>query len=297
MRSKTTRQVMVAKTAQKDGGRNRGSVASEFEDSVSIWDRIPPPISVLGLAAVLVVVWQGSIWSGVVSQVLLPTPSQVGLETLSVVGSIISGGSVWESFLVTVKEVVLALLIATVGGLSFGAITAETAFGRTVLQPFVIALYVAPKIAFAPVLVAWLGFDIWPKVVIGAIIAFFPLLVDTAAGLKSVDKEESKLFRSLGATRWQAFWLLKVRKAMPSIFAGLKTAAVLSVIGAVVGEYLSGGRGLGAAIQIASTQFAMDRVFAYVIVLSAMAYSLYFSIVVCEQKLVFWRRGSFVGVG
>jgi NitT/TauT family transport system permease protein len=160
-----------------------------------------------------------------------------------------------------------------------------------------VALYAAPKVAFAPIFVAWLGFDIWPKVVMAVVIAFFPLLVDTAAGLAAMAPNQDKLFRSMRASRRQTFLKLKLYNALPFVFAGLKTAAVLTVIGAIVGEFLGGGTGLGAQIRIASSRFAMDRVFGYVIVLSVMAYVLYALVTIVERRVVFWRKSGFIPDG
>jgi NitT/TauT family transport system permease protein len=218
----------------------------------------------------------------------------VARETADIVGSIVSGGVVWDSFWVTTKEILIGLVLAAIAGIGLGVVSAETAFGRQVLQPFLVALYAAPKVAFAPIFVAWLGFDIWPKVLMAVVIAFFPLLVDTAAGLASLDPNQDKLFRSMRATRQQTFRKLKLYNALPFIFAGLKTASVLTVIGAIVGEFLGGGTGLGAQIRISSSRFAMDRVFGYVVVLSVMAYLLFAVVTLVEHRVVFWRKTGFV---
>jgi NitT/TauT family transport system permease protein len=263
----------------------------------SIWERIPRPISLTLFAAFIVLLWQCAVWFDWASELVLPRPVDVARETGEIVGSIVSGGVVWPSFWVTTKEIVIGLVLASVSGIGLGVISAETAFGRQVLQPFLVALYAAPKVAFAPIFVAWLGFDIWPKVVMAAVIAFFPLLVDTAAGLAAMAPNQDKLFRSMRASRRQTFLKLKLYNALPFVFAGLKTAAVLTVIGAIVGEFLGGGTGLGAQIRIASSRFAMDRVFGYVIVLSAMAYVLYALVTIVERRVVFWRKTGFIPDG
>jgi NitT/TauT family transport system permease protein len=234
------------------------------------------------------------VWFVWASDLVLPPPADVARETGDIVGSILSGEYVWESFWVTTKEVVLGFVLAAVTGITLGIISAETALGRRVLQPFVVALYAAPKVAFAPIFVAWLGFDIWPKVLMVVVIAFFPLLIDTAAGLAALDPDQDRLFRSMRASRAQTFVKLKLYNALPYVFAGLKTAAVLAVVGAIVGEFLGGGTGLGAQIRISSSRLAMDRVFAYVVVLSVMAYALYAAVAVTERRVVFWRKAGFV---
>lgn len=135
-----------------------------------------------------------------------------------------------------------------------------------------------------------MGSGIAPKVSMAAFIAFFPLLIDTAAGLASVDADETKLFRSVRPSGWQQFFKLEIPSAAPFVFAGLKTASVLAVVGAVVAEMLGGGQpGLGQLIRIASTQLRMDRVFSFVIILSVLGYAFYGLVAFPERKLVFWR--------
>lgn len=127
-----------------------------------------------------------------------------------------------------------------------------------------------------------------------AVIAFFPLFVDTAAGLSGLDENQDKLFRSLRASRLKTFVKLKLPNALPFVFAGLKTAAVLSIIGAIVGEFMGGGQGLGALLRIAVSQLALDRVFAYVIILSVMASLFYALVDLAERRIVFWRKAGFL---
>ena len=270
----------------------RRSARRARQERTSIWDRCPRIVSIPLFAAVIVAAWQLVAWRGWASDIVLPNPASVGLRVVDVTKDIVSGGTTWEAFATTLKETLLALLLAAIAGVGLGAIGAETAFGRRVLLPFLVSLNAAPKVAFAPILVAWLGFGIWPKIVMGAIIAFFPLLVDTATGLASIDATQEKLFRSLRATRLQTLMKLKFYNALPFIFAGLKTASILAVIGAVVGEFLAGSAGLGALISVSSANLAMDYVYAYVLVLSALGYLLYVGIAMIERHAIFWRKAT-----
>jgi NitT/TauT family transport system permease protein len=254
-------------------------------------------VSVSLFAVLLIVAWHLVVAWEWVSELVLPAPADVGSALWSITKDIATGGPAWESFWVTLKEIVLGLAIGAALGVSLGIVSAETAFGRRVLQPFLVAFYAAPKVAFAPIFVAWLGFDIWPKVLMAVVIAFFPLLVDTAAGLAALDPNQDRLFRVLRASRLQTFTKLKMFNALPFVFAGLKTASVLAVIGAVVGEFLGGGTGLGALIRISSSRLAMDRVFAYVIILSVLAYLLYAAVAFAERKVIHWRKTGFIPDG
>jgi NitT/TauT family transport system permease protein len=271
-----------------------GSVPARRRPRRSIWDRIPQVVSVPAFALFLVALWQLAVSLEWASELVLPAPADVATALWDMTKSLVNGEYVFDSFWVTTKEVVLGLLIAAVVGIGLGVASAETAFGRRVLQPFLVAAYAAPKVAFAPIFVAWLGFDIWPKVLMAVVIAFFPLLVDTAAGLAGQDPDQDKLFRAMRASRWQTFAKLKAYNALPFVFAGLKSAAVLAVIGAIVGEFLGGGEGLGALIRISSSQLAMDRVFALVVILSVMAYALYVLVAVLERRVVHWRKPGFM---
>ncbi|MGH2985579.1 MAG: ABC transporter permease [Solirubrobacterales bacterium] len=275
----------------KDPGR-----ALEFGTRPSIWERIPAWISIPFFVLVLVFIWQVLVWLEVWSEFVLPPPLDVAEETWEVIKDMATGGPVLDSFWITAREVLFGFLLAVIAGVGFGILVAETAFGRIVVMPFLVGINAAPKVAFAPIFVAWLGFGISAKVALAAFIAFFPLLIDTAAGLAAVDSERAKLFRSIRAPRWQTFMKLKLPSALPFIFAGLKTASVLAVVGAVVGEFLGGGAGLGESIKIAGSQLAIDRVFAFVIILSVAGYLFYALIAWLERRVVFWRSPELAGV-
>lgn len=259
-------------------------------DRVPLFERIPRLVSVSLFAGLLVLVWQAIVWLELTSEFILPPPAEVASEFGSMMGSLFTGGFVWDQFWITVKEVLLGLLLATVAGIGLGVLVAETSFGRAVVSPFLVAAYTAPKVAFAPIFVAWFGFGIWAKVVMAAFIAFFPLLVATVSGLVGINMEQDKLFRSIRASSFQKFMKLKVPSALPFIFAGLKTAAVLSVVGAIVGEFLGGGQGMGSLIRIAGSRLAIARVFAFVGILSILGFLLYALTEWAEKRIVFWRK-------
>lgn len=258
----------------------------------TIWERIPRAVSVGGFVALLLLLWQVLVWLEVTSELILPPPAEVLDELLDMLGNMARGGYVLDNFWITLKEIVLGFLLAAAAGIGLGVLVGETAFGRIVLMPFLVAVNAAPKVAFAPIFVAWFGFGIGPKVAMGAFIAFFPLLIDTAAGLAGTNQDQARLFRAVRASRWQTFTKLKLPNALPFVFAGLKTAAVLAVVGAIVGEFLGGGRGLGALIRIAGSQLAIDRVFAYVFILSLIGYAAYAVVAWAERRIVFWRHGE-----
>ncbi|GKY89629.1 ABC transporter permease [Sinisalibacter aestuarii] len=257
-------------------------------------ERIPSPILVGGSLIVLLAVWEFVVVIGWVPELVLPRASDTGKALVQVLGNLFTGGHVWVNFKVTMEEAALGLFFAGIIGFVVGALIAETTFGKRVIQPYMVALYAAPKVALAPVFVAWFGFDTTPKVVMAVTIAFFPVMVDTAAGLAGVDEDADKMFATMRASRLQRFFKLKLPNALPFVFAGLKSAAVLSLIGALVAEFSGGGRGIGILIQTASLRFDLDVVFAYVILLSVTAFAIYWLIDQIERRVVFWRKAGFI---
>lgn len=256
----------------------------------SVWERIPRGISIGLFLLALGLVWHALVAFGVTSEFVLPPPLDVAIAFGRILGDLLTGGYVAENLWITTQEVLIGFLGAAVLGIGFGTLVAQTSFGRIVVLPLLVAVNAAPKVAFAPILVAWFGFGIWSKVALGAFIAFFPLLIDTAAGLAQVNADQAKLFQSIRAPGPQTFLKLRLPVALPFVFAGLKTAAVLSVVGAIVGEFLGGGGGLGELIRIAGTQLSVARVFAFVLLLSLAGYLFYAAVAFAETKIVFWRK-------
>lgn len=268
--------------------------AQDLASRRTIWERVPRWITVPLFGAALVLVWQVAVWMEITSEFVLPPPAEVTTELGQMLGNLFTGGYVLENLWVTMQEVFIGLLLAAIAGIGLGILIAETSFGRQVVLPFVIGINAAPKVAFAPIFVAWLGFGIWAKVAMGAFIAFFPLLIDTAAGLANVDVDQAKLFRAIRASRVQMFFKLKLPGGLPFIFAGLKTASVLAVVGAIVGEFLGGGAGFGSLIRIAGSQLAIARVFGFVAILSVIGYLLYAIVAWVERRVVFWRSSELI---
>lgn len=260
----------------------------------SILERIPSVVLVGGAVLLLLAIWEIVVRMGWVSEFVLPRASDTLQALWEVCKDLVTGGNVRDNYWVTLKESLIGLFLAGAIGFIVGVVIAETVIGQRVVQPFMVALYAAPKVALAPVFVAWFGFGLTPKVVMAVTIAFFPVMVDTAAGLGGVDEDADKLFATLRASRFQRFMKLKLPNALPFIFAGLKSAAVLSLIGALVAEFSGGGRGIGSLIQTASLRFNLDVVFAYVILLSVTAFAIYWLIDRIERSVVFWRRSGFI---
>ncbi len=194
-----------------------------------------------------------------------------------------------ENAWVTVQEVVLGFAIALVAGSAFAIVLHLSDVLRRALYPLLVASQTVPVIAIAPILVVWLGFGLGPKLAIIALICFFPITVNALDGLRSVDPELPRMMRTLDASRIQTLLRVEVPSSLPFLLSGAKIAAVISVIGAVFGEWSGADEGLGHLILVAQGQVQTARVFAAVTVLSALAILLFGGLALVERRLAWWR--------
>ncbi|SEN72471.1 NitT/TauT family transport system permease protein [Loktanella fryxellensis] len=258
-------------------------------------DRIPRWIAMLGLFIIIVGIWHVVTTTGFVSAIILPTPGETWNDILFVGANIMRGEYMFEALVTTSLTVLYGFLIAIGIGFSLGLLVGETKFGEKAVLPYLVAIDTMPKVAFAPLFIAWLGFDIASKVALAAFIATFPIVVATAAGLYAASENERMLFRSIGATRWQTLFRLKLPTGLPYIFTGLKIAAVGVMAGAITGEFLGGGQGFGALIRQAASQLNTPRVFSLILYLSLLGLALYFTVVWAQRRFVFWNKAETPG--
>jgi len=217
---------------------------------------------------------------------ILPSPAIVWSRFLQVLGN----GSLLRHLAVTLLEVLAGLAIGVLTATAFGYLLAKSHVFERLLSPYIIASQSIPLVAIAPLLVIWFGPGIFSKVLICALIVFFPVLVNTIVGLRSVPEELQDLMRSLQANRWQTIRLLEVPAALPVFLGGLRIGATLAVIGAVVGELVGADRGLGFLIAVGRGQFDTALVFVAVFALVTMAISLYGIVILLERRLLSWRQ-------
>ena len=217
---------------------------------------------------------------------ILPSPEMV-LNRF--IGALMDG-SLLRHTGVTLFEVLLGLLSGTCSAVLFGyAIAKSRAFERLV-SPFLVASQAVPIVAIAPLLIIWFGQGIFSKVLICALIVFFPVLVNTIVGLRAVPRSLSELMRSLRATPWQMLRLLEIPSALPVFLGGLKIGATLSVIGAVVGEFVGADKGLGFLINVGRGQYDTALVFVAIFTLIGLALTLYGIVIYLEYRLLSWRE-------
>ena len=191
---------------------------------------------------------------------------------------------------VTLQEVVLGFGLALAAGVGFAAALHLSESLRRAFYPALVASQAVPIIVVAPILVVWFGFGITPKLLIIALICFFPITVNTLDGLRSVDPELIKLMRTLDASRLRIFTRAEAPSALPYAFSGAKVAVAVAVIGAVFGEWSGSSSGLGHLMLQASAQLETARLFAAVVVLSAFAVSLFALLSVLERRIAWWGR-------
>ena len=230
-----------------------------------------------GLAVLLFGVWEVLVRVMDIQRWLLPAPSGIGQELWR------SRSTLWDNALVTGEEVLIGYGIAIMVGIALAVAISYSRLLERAVYPFVIASQTVPIIALAPLLLVWVGPEQTSKIIIVALITFFPIVVNLVDGLRSADRASIDMFRTLGASRWQIFLKLQAPSALPFFFSGLKISAVFAVIGAVIGEWVGGQAGLGWLMQVVRPLFKTELVFASIFVLSAMAILLFVSIVLIER--------------
>jgi len=194
-----------------------------------------------------------------------------------------------ENAWVTLREMLFGILAAIVVGVGFAVLMHRWRVMRDAAYPLIVASQTIPIVVISPILVTWFGYGITPKVVIIALVCFFPLTINALDGLRAVEPEAVKMMRSLDASRWQLFRRVEAPTALPHVFTGAKIAVVIAPIGAVFAEWAGSSAGLGHLIQSDTANFEVARQFATVAVLSAMALALMGLTVLAERRVVGWR--------
>jgi len=230
--------------------------------------------------------WEGLNRWGVVHEIILPAPTRI----IAGIWTVVTLDGFARALGTTVLEVLLGFLLAAVGGIGIGILTGTFELFRRAIYPYVVAFQVIPKVVFAPIFLAWFGYGVESKIILAAVIAFFPCLINTAVGLRSTSVDEVMLLRSYVASRQQIFWKLTLPKALPLIFAGLKTAFTFSLIGAIVAEFVGTYHGLGMLLETFTFALQMHLVFAVIVVISILGNVLYAVLDVLDRRIVFWRR-------
>jgi ABC-type nitrate/sulfonate/bicarbonate transport system permease component len=239
--------------------------------------RVVEWLPAIATTVALVVLWEVLVAVLDVQRWLLPAPSVIFTELFDSFGFLLghAGTTLAEILIGFAVSIGLAVFIAS------GIIWSRTV--ERSIYPMIIASQTIPIITLAPLLIIWVGTDIMSKVIVIVLFTFFPIVISLVSGLRSVDQEMVVMFRTLGASPWQTFSKLMIPSSLPSFFAGLKVAAVFSVVGGVIGEWFGASSGLGWLMKIAGGQFQTAKVFAAIVVLSILAMVLFAAVVAVEK--------------
>jgi len=232
------------------------------------------------------ILWEGLVHLENLPAFILPAPELVAVRFWQV----LLDGSLLRQTGYTLLEVLLGLLAGSSLATTLGYLLAKSPTLERLLAPYLVASQAIPIVAIAPLLVIWFGPGIFSKILISALIVFFPVLVNTVVGLRAVPENLRDLMHSLKASRSQMLRYLEIPSALPVLLGGLRIGATLSVIGAVVGEFVGSDRGLGFLISVGRGQYDTALVFAAIFTLIAMALGLYGAVVLVENRLLAWQR-------
>jgi ABC-type nitrate/sulfonate/bicarbonate transport system permease component len=250
-----------------------------------IWRWLLPAL----FLAALIGIWQLAASIGLLADVLgledflVPSPSEIAQAAWD------SRSLLAENAWVTLREILLGFGLAVAAGVAFAMAMHFSLLVRRSTYPLVIASQTIPIVAVAPILVLWFGFGIVPKILVVALVCFFPITVATLNGLSAADPEASKMMRSLDASRWQIFRRLSAPNALPYLFTGMKISVVFAPIGALFGEWVGASAGLGHLILQDNAQLETARLFAAVAILSAIGLALFGLTALAERRVVTWR--------
>ena len=232
--------------------------------------------------ALLIGIWEIACASGVPAY-LLPPPSLIAVDLVEN----------WDYFLphiwATSAEILVGFILSIAIGMPIAIMLTFSRVLNKAIYPLIVGSQVVPKVAIAPLMLAWFGFGMAPKVAIIVTIAFFPIVINAVVGFKSAPPQMIYLAQSMGATAWQMFWRFRLPQALPSIFAGIKMASVLAVIGAVVAEFVGADAGLGYVILSASSSFDITRQFSSIILLSALGMIFFWATEFAERRALPWH--------
>jgi NitT/TauT family transport system permease protein len=244
--------------------------------------RISTPL----LLAAFLAAWKAYVVAFNVSPFILPPPEAV----LRGLVQVLREDLIMTHIRVTLTETLLGFAIACAVGIGLGVVLGKVRWLERAVNPFIVATQVVPKIALVPLFIVWFGFGITSKVVIAAVLAFFPILTNTMLGIKSLEPGHKDVMASINATRWDSFWALDLPSALPYILTGMEVGIVLATIGAVVGEYLGGNEGLGHLAVETMAAFEVEALFGVIVLLTVLGFALHMSIVGLSRVLIPWHE-------
>ncbi|RXT05866.1 ABC transporter permease [Ammoniphilus sp. CFH 90114] len=249
-----------------------------------------PMMYSLLLFLIVLFAWEGLVRFLQIPELILPTPLVIGKNLIEN----FSNGYFYPHIAATSIEVFGGFALGAFMGIGLGFLVSNSKAVEEVLHPYIIASQAMPKLALAPLLALWFGFGYLPKILIVALVSFFPLFESTVTGLTYVDQDKVALFRSMRASKWSILVKLRLPTAIPYLFSGLRVAIVLSVVGAVVSEFIGANKGLGALIIVSQGMMDTPLMFSVFILLTFMGIALYQMVAIVEilffKKYYYTRR-------
>jgi NitT/TauT family transport system permease protein len=222
-------------------------------------------------------IWEAAVRYFQVPVYLIPAPSLIA-------GKLIAGYPLFlEETLHSVAAIITGFMLAALVGIPSATLMVYSAWFRRTVYPILLTAQVLPKVALAPLFIVWFGFGLLPKVLMTFLISFFPIVIDTLTGLNAVRPESLLLIRSMGGTRWQAFYKVRLPSALPSIFGGFKVAITFAVVGTIVAEFVGSDHGLGYILVLARGNLDTVTVFAAILWLVAIGFLFYFAVELAER--------------
>lgn len=254
--------------------------------------RLLPWISTPLLLLAIVAGWKLYTSVSGISEFVIPTPEAAWRSLVALVRD----PETWTVHVwITLLETLVGFVIAVVSGVAVGAVLGRIYWLELALRPIIVALQVIPKVALIPIFVILFGFGITSKIIIAAILAFFPIMLNVMLGVRSVSPGHREVMRSLDAGRWQTFRHLDFHSTLPYVFAGMEVGIVFALIGAIVGEYLGANEGLGNLVVVSLNALDAPQLFAVIILLAALGSVLYFAVTGIKRLMIPWHESVQAG--
>jgi NitT/TauT family transport system permease protein len=268
-----------SRSAPTAPGRSRRRL--DFRENPQLW--LVPAVFV-----VVVLGWEFGAQPLGIEEYVLPRPSQI-VDSL---WQQFHDDLFWKHLWVTSQEALLGFVIGVGTAILLGTFISQVKLVEKTLMPYIVAFQTVPKVALAPLFVVWFGFGLTSKVVMAAVISFFPMLVNVIEGLKAANADQIQMLTVFGASKMQIFRMVRLPSALPFIFAGLDIGIVFAILGAVVGEFIGAKEGLGYLLLQTNYNFDIAGMFAVLVVLSVMGLIAHFLIRLAQRRLAFWAEES-----
>lgn len=240
----------------------------------------------IGFIIILIILWEVIVRMGGIEKYILPSPIDVGITLINELPTMV------PHIMATLYEGIVGFLIAIIISIIIAIIMDTVPVIKKAFYPVLVISQTIPTIAIAPLFIIWFGFGYLPKIIVVVIMCFFPIVISIVDGLEGVDKDLINHFKLMGASKLNIFLHLKLPFGMINFFSGIRIAATYSIMGAVIGEWLGGEKGLGVYMTRARSAYALDKMFASIIVIVVISISIVFLVTFIEKKLTPWNEKS-----